>query len=192
MSFHRLARAAVLGLAVAAAAPAFADEITDAIEEARKAYGANDLGAAKAALDVASQLIAQRSAAGLARYLPQALAGWRAEEPEVDASSAAAIFGGGVIAKRQYNSGDKDVTVQILANSPLLNRMAPMFGNAQMLGAMGKVFRVKGKTAVFTSEGQIQLVVGRAFVTIEGSGTEADKRAFLDALDLAAIEKFGG
>lgn len=171
-------------------APARADDIRDALAEAQKAYAAGDISGAKQALDVASQLLAQKNADGLAKFLPAPLAGWRAEAAETDAS-AAAIFGGGLIAKREYRRGNSDVTVQVLSNSPMLLQMTSMFNNAQMLGAMGRVFRVKGKTAVLTREGAIQIVLGKAFVTIEGSGSEADKRAYLDALDFGAIEKFG-
>ncbi|WP_439573217.1 hypothetical protein [Phreatobacter sp.] len=184
-------RAAAFGLVLAVSSPASADDIRDAIEEARRAYQSNDLAAAKAALDVASQLIAQRSASGLARFLPAVPAGWTADEAETDAS-AAAMFGGGLIAKRRYSSGERHVTVQVLANSPVIAQLAPMFSNAQLLGAMGRVFRIKGKTAVLGRDGNIQVLLGRTLITIEGSGTEAEKRSFLDRLDLAAIEGFNG
>jgi hypothetical protein len=172
------------------AIPARADDIRDALTEAQKAYAAGDIAGAKQALDVASQLLAQKNADGLAKFLPAALTGWQADAAETDAS-AAAVFGGGLIAKRDYRRGSTEVTVQILSNSPMMMQMSAMFNNAQMLGSMGRVFRIRGKTAVLTREGTIQIVLGKAFVIIEGSGSEADKRAYLDALDLAAIEKFG-
>ena len=50
----------------------------------------------------------------------------------------------------------------------------------------------QGRTAVLTKEGTIQLMSGGTLVMIEGSGSEADRRAFLSAIDLAAIEKAGG
>ena len=173
------------------AATVRADDISDAIDEARRAYQANDLNGAKSALDVASQLIAQRNASGLAQFLPPIPAGWTAQEAETDASTAA-MFGGGVIAKRRYAMGGRDVTVQLLANSPLFLQLAPMFSNAQLLGAMGRVFRVKGKTALLGRDCNIQMIVGKALIMIEGSGTEAEKRSFLEALDIGAIERFGG
>jgi len=196
MTLPRFARAALMAALVAlalgaGASAALADDIGDAIEEARRAYRANDLAAAKAALDVASQLIAQRSATGLSRFLPAAPTGWTADEAETDAS-AAAMFGGGLIAKRRYSNGSREATVQVLANSPLIAQMAPLFSNAQLLGAMGRVFRVKGKTALLARDGNIQVLLGRTLVTIEGSANEQEKRALLDALDLVAIEGFNG
>lgn len=196
MTLPRFARVALMAVLVAlalgaGASAALADDIGDAIEEARRAYRANDLAAAKAALDVASQLIAQRSATGLSRFLPAAPTGWTADEAETDAS-AAAMFGGGLIAKRRYSNGSREATVQVLANSPLIAQMAPLFSNAQLLGAMGRVFRVKGKTALLARDGNIQVLLGRTLVTIEGSANEQEKRALLDALDLVAIEGFNG
>ena len=176
---------------VLAAQPALADDISDAIADAQKAYASGDLSGAKQSLDVASQLLAQRSADGLAKFLPPAPAGWTAGDTETDAA-AAAMFGGGLIARREYSKGGSDVTVQIITQSPIIAQMGGMFASAQMLGAMGKVFRHQGRTAVLTKEGTIQLMSGGTLVMIEGSGSEADKRAFLNAIDLAAIEKAGG
>lgn len=171
--------------------PVRADDIADAIAEAQKAYAAGDLAGAKQSLDVASQLLAQHNAAGLAKFLPAAPAGWTAGDTETDAA-AAAVFGGGLIARRDYTKGDDTVTVQILAQSPMVAQMGAMFANAQMLGMMGKVFRLQGKTAVLTKEGNVQLLSGGTLVIIEGSGSEADKRAFLGAMDLKALEAAGG
>lgn len=173
------------------ALPARADDISDAIAEAQKAYAAGDTVGAKQSLDVAAQLLAQRNAAGLARFLPAPPAGWTAGETQTDAA-AAAVFGGGLIAKRDYTKGSSEVTVQILAQSPMVAQMSAMFANAQMLGMMGKVFRHQGRSAVVTKDGAVQLLTGANFIIIDGSASEADKRAFLSAIDLAALEKAGG
>lgn len=190
MTIKSLLAAGFAAALIAVAAPAAADDVGDAIEDARRAYRAGDVGAAKTALDLASRLLAERSAGGLARFLPAAPAGWTAGEAETDASTAAA-FGGGLIAKRRYAGSGRDVTVLVLANSPLIAQVAPLFSSAQLLGVMGRAIRVRGKTALL-AQGKIQVLLGRTLVIIEGSGSEADKRAFLDALDLAAIEAFNG
>ncbi|MFG1295444.1 hypothetical protein [Xanthobacter variabilis] len=187
----RILPKAVLALTLIAAPAARADEIADAISEAQKAYAAGDTATTKQALDVASQLLAQRNAEGLAKFLPPAPAGWTAGDTETDAA-AAAMFGGGLIAKREYSKGDTHVNVQIIAQSPMVAQMAAMFSNAGMLGAMGKVFRDRGRTAVVTKDGAVQLLSGATFITIDGNAGEAEKKAFLSAIDLAALEKAGG
>ncbi|MGE4373838.1 MAG: hypothetical protein AB7E29_13255 [Xanthobacter sp.] len=167
---------------------ALADDISDALAEAQKAYADGDMAATRQAVDVAAQLLAQHSADKLVQFLPAPPEGWSEEDTRSDAA-AAAMFGGGLIARRDYRKGDESVTALIIAGSPMVAQMAPMFANAQMLGAMGRVFRFQGRTAVMTREGGIQLMGGDAYITIEGSASEANKRMFLEAIDLDAVEK---
>ncbi|MDQ0505467.1 hypothetical protein [Xanthobacter agilis] len=181
----------VVAAALMGPALAHADDVSDAIADAQKAYASGDMAGAKQALDAAAQLLAQRNAEGLAKFLPPAPAGWTAGAVETDAA-AAAMFGGGLIAKREYTKDDARVSVQIISQSPIIAQMAGLFGNAQMLGAMGKVFRQQGRMAVVTRDGAVQMLSGGTFITIEGNASEAEKKAFLSALDLAGIEKSGG
>ncbi|MFG1402488.1 hypothetical protein [Xanthobacter sediminis] len=191
-SLSKLALAlALLAAPAAASLPARADDIADAIAEAQKAYAAGNLSDARQALDVASQLLAQRNAEGLAKFLPPAPAGWTAGQVETDAA-AVAMFGGGLIAKREYTRGKEQVSVRIIAQSPIVAQMSAMFSNAQILGMTGKLFRIDGRTAVITRDGTVQFVGGGSLVMIEGNAGEAEKRAFLSAIDLAALEKSGG
>ncbi len=67
----------------ALALPALAaDDILDAIDQARKAYQAGDMANAKQSLDLASQLVGQKNAESFAALLPAALPGWKAEKAE--------------------------------------------------------------------------------------------------------------
>ena len=78
----------LLGAALLAAAtlPAVAaDDILDAIDQARKAYTSGDMGSAKQSLDLASQLIGQKNAEGFAALLPKPLPGWKAGEVQTQA-----------------------------------------------------------------------------------------------------------
>src|SRR6476646_5225784 len=83
-----------------AAGPGFADDITDAIEQARKAYQSGDYGTAKQSLDLASQLIGQKNAEGFAALLPAPLAGWKADEAQTTALGQVAF--GASTASRNY------------------------------------------------------------------------------------------
>lgn len=183
-----IALAALLSAAFLAT-PALADDVSDAIGEAKTAYDAGDLSKAKQSLDVATQLVAQKQADGLAKLLPEPPSGWTAEAADTT-GGLGSFLGGGLIVKRTYVKGETDVTVQLMANSPLLGSLAPLFSNVQMLGGLGKVFRQKGRAAVLTTEGQIQMVLGKSYLTIEGSAPEADKRAILDLVDVAGVEGF--
>src|SRR5438093_11400882 len=98
----------VLGLT---AAPAFADDITEAIDQARKAYQAGDLGTAKQSLDLASQLIGQKNAEAFATLLPNPLPGWKAERAQAQAAGAVA-FGGSMASRSYSNAKGDNVEVQ--------------------------------------------------------------------------------
>ena len=91
---RRVLLAVALGLAIASG-PAFADDVTDAIEQGRKAYQGGDLASAKQALDLASQLIGQKNAEAFGKLLPAALAGWTADDGQ---STAVGIGGFGASA----------------------------------------------------------------------------------------------
>lgn len=185
-------RSLVLAAALSAAfiaSPAFADDVSDAIAEAKAAYDAGDLSGTKQSLDLAGQLVAQRQAEGLARLLPEPPAGWTAEAADTSGGMGS-FLGGGLVVKRVYAKADKDVTIQLMANSPILGSLAPLFSNVQMLGGMGKAFRQKGRVGVLTGEGEIQMVLGKSYLTVSGSGSEADKRAMLELIDVAAVEGF--
>lgn len=171
------------------ATPAFADDVSDALAEAKTAYEAGDLSKTKQSLDIAGQLVAQKQADRLAKLLPEPPAGWTAEAADTS-GGLGNILGGGLIVKRAYVKGEGTVTVQLMANSPILGSLAPLFSNVQMLGGMGKIFRQKGRVGVLTEEGEIQMVLGKSYLTVEGSAPEADKRAILDLINVAAVEGF--
>jgi hypothetical protein len=174
--------------AIFAAAPAFADEVTDSLDEARAAYDKQDYTAAKQALDMASQLIAQKNAEGLGTLLPEALSGWTAEDVDTNAAGMA-MFGGGIQAGRKYTNGDATVDLSIVGDSPMLGTFVPMLSNPMMAAAMGKVTKVGKQRALQTNDGQLILVVNNRFlVTLEGSATMEDKMAYASAIDFDKLE----
>ncbi len=165
-----------------------ADEISDAMEEARRAYGAGDSVAARTALEEALQLLGQRAAAGLATALPAPLAGWTAEEAESSAQ-AAHVFGAGTQASRTYrNAQDQTVTVRFATDSPMVAQIAVMLTNPTLAGAMGKLVRVGALRAVQASDGDLQMVVeNRILVTVEGDAPADTKLAYARAVDPARL-----
>jgi hypothetical protein len=174
---------------LAVAGPARADDILDAIAEARKAYSAGHLGAAKEALDLASQLIGQKNAEAFAKLLPGALAGWKAEEPQI--SAVGAVTFGGSTASRVYTNAKGDhIEVQITGDSAMLAQFASLLASPQLAGAMGKVIKVGNERAIQNNDGDIHIVVARKFlVTVSGSAPGADKMAYANAVDLARLAR---
>lgn len=93
---RRLVTASVLVLScVTALSPARADEFTDVLQSALKAYGEGDIKVTGEELEYASKLLSGMKAAALGKYLPAAPAGW-AREDDADsegAGMAMAMFG---------------------------------------------------------------------------------------------------
>lgn len=178
-------------LAVATASPVYAaDDILDAMDQARKAYQAGDTATAKQSLDLASQLIGQKNAEAFATLLPAPLAGWKAEKAQANAVGAT-MFGGASAASRSYNNDKGDtVDISITGDSAMVMQFAPMLNNPAMAGAMGKLIRVGSQRAIQTQDGDVMMVVANKFlINVQGSADAATKLAYAQAVDVAKLSK---
>jgi hypothetical protein len=169
-----------------------ADDVTDSIDEAVKAYKADDYATAAQALDAAAQLVRQKRGDMFKALLPDAPSGWDAEEA-TSQSAGAAMFGGGVTAERTYRKGDSSVSVKLITDSPMMQGVLMMMGNPMFANADGgKLERIKGQKAIFKNKGgsgSVNVVVnGALLVQIEGSDvSDADLRKFAEAIDYGKI-----
>ena len=189
MHFVRLI--AAVALICAAAIPArAADDIIDAMDQARKAYEAGNYGEAKQQLDLASQLIGQKNAEGFVALLPEPLPGWTADKAQAQAVGTA-VFGGASTATRTYRSAKGDnVEITITGDSAMLTAMAPILNNPMLAGAMGKLVKVGDQRAIVAPNGDVTLVVSNKFVvTVHGSADGAAKLAYANAINLAKLSK---
>lgn len=177
---------AVLGLL---SVPAVADDITEAIDQARKAYQSGDLTNAKQSLDLASQLIGQKNAESFAALLPNPLPGWKAEKAQTTAVGAVAF--GASVASRSYSNAKGDhVDVQITGDSAMVMQFASLLSNPQFAGAMGKLVRVGSQRAIQTADGDVNMVIANKFlITVQGSADAAAKLAYAQAVDVAKLSK---
>ncbi len=169
-----------------------ADDVTDSVEEALKAYKDKDYATAAQALDAAAQLVRQKRGELFMELLPDAPSGWEAEDATTSAAGAA-MFGGGVTAERSYSKDDASVTVKFITDSPIMQGVMMMMGNPMFANADGgKLERIKGQKAIFKNKdgsGSVNVVVGGALlVQIEASDTsDADLRKFAESIDYAKL-----
>jgi hypothetical protein len=187
----RLRMLACLVLLAAVALPAYAaDDILDAIDQARKAYQAGDNATAKQSLDLASQLIGQKNAEAFAVLLPAALPGWKAEKAQANAMGAA-MFGGASAASRSYSNDKGDsIEVSITGDSAMVMQFAPMLNNPAMAGAMGKLIRVGTQRAIQNQDGDVMMLVANKFlVNVQGSGDATSKLSYAQAIDVGKLSK---
>ena len=168
---------------------ALADEITDAIEQARKAYQGGDLAGAKQNLDLASQLIGQKNAEGFAALLPAPLSGWKAEDAQTTAIGAN-VFGASTATRSYQNAKGDSVDVTITGDNAMIMQYATLLNNPAIAGAMGKIIRVSNMRAIQTREGDIHTVVANKFlVTVTGSADAAAKMSYAQAVNYDKLSK---
>jgi hypothetical protein len=171
------------------AGPAFADDITEAMDQARKSYQSGDLTGAKQSLDLASQLISQKNAESFAALLPNALPGWKAEKPQTTAIGAVG-FGASVASRSYQNAKGDNVEVQITGDSAMVSQIATFLNNPALAGATGKLLRVGNRRAIQDSDGNVKMVVANKFmISVEGSADAASKVAYAQAIDIAKLMK---
>ncbi|HRO12861.1 hypothetical protein [Amaricoccus sp.] len=179
-------------LVLALAQPAAADEFTDTLESALEAYRSGDVSAAREDLDFAGKLLAAMKSEALAKFLPAAPGGWtrgEASDEEAAAGGMMGMFGGGTSAAATYTKGAEQVTVTLVADSPMVSGLGAMIsGMAGLAG--GKPLRIQ-RTEFTEQDGDLQGVVnGRVMVSVTGGASVEDKRAFLEAMDFGALGNF--
>jgi hypothetical protein len=177
-------------LTASLAGPAGADEFTDTLESALKAYRDGDVTAARQDLDYAAKLLAAMKAESLARFLPAALPGWtREDQGAEEGGGMMAMLGGGTTAGASYTkAGGSEMTITLVANSPMVNGIAAMVGGIASMG--GKPMRIK-RTEFADNDGELQGVVdGEVLISVSGDATVAEKTAYLEAMDFEGLADF--
>ena len=178
----------VLPLMLCAALPAGADEFSDTLESALKAYKDGDVKTASDDLSYATKLLNTRKTEALARFLPAAPAGWTREDAAPDDGGIGmGMLGGGATVAATYTKGETSAELTLIADSPLVSSMGAMLKMAGLAG--GKPFRVQ-RIEFAEIEGEVQgLVEDRVLIQISGDAPLEDKKALLEAMDLAGLGK---
>ena len=181
-----------LPIMLATAPVARADDVTDQINEALKAYQNRDTQTAIAALDAATNLLRQGRADALKKLLPPVPPGWTADDAESTAIGVA-LLGGGTTASRTYHNGKQRVEVQIIADSPMLQGMAALIGSPLAAAGGMKTVVVGGRRMSYTDNDNsyMTVVADKVIVKFDGNKDtpEPTLKSFIAAMDFAAIEK---
>ncbi len=182
-----LAALALLALAVG---PAAADEFTDVLESALKAYRDGDVAGAREDLDYAVKLLGEAKAASLATFLPAAPAGWTKEAAEAEgAGMAMAMFGGGTAAAATYRREAAEFTLTLVANSPMVSAISAMVSGVASIA--GTETRRIQRVQFAVNEGDLQGVVdGKVLVSASGTAPVDEMAAVIETMDLRALGTF--
>jgi len=174
-----------------------ADDVTDQIDEAVKAYEKEDYNTAITALDSASTLIRQKKGELIGKLLPEPLSGWEAGEPETS-SAPAGMFGGGITAKRAYtrtaDGKTEKVTITITTDSPLIQTMGMMFSNPMFMGQDNKLIVINGEKAIANQQDNslMAMVANKVLVKVDGAKTTTEDmlKEYFKAIDFKALKEY--
>lgn len=170
----------------------YASEIDEAITAATKHYKAGELSQAIAQLDYASTLIRQEKGEQVKLAFPAAPSGWQAQDASAEVA-AAAMFGGGISASRNYYNDTDSIDIELMMDSPMLQAFAMMLSNPSMIAMSGgKLTKIQGLQAVQRLEGnslEIQFVTqGGAMITVRGNNAnQSTMLALANSIDLKKL-----
>jgi hypothetical protein len=177
-------------LMVLPAAVARADDISDQINEALRAYEKHDLATTAAALDAASNLLRQAKAEAWKAMLPEPLAGWTAADAE-STTVANAMFGGGTGVSRTYKKADQSIEITYIADSPMMQGLGSLMSSGLVTGNDIKLLIIDGRKVTYSkSDNSYTTMVGKVLVSIKGQGVDdASLRSYLKAIKFTDLEK---
>jgi hypothetical protein len=134
----------------------------------------------------------QHRADALIGLLPLPPPGWTADSTETSALNAE-MLGGGTSATRVYHSGDRQVTVQITTDAPMLQGLAALLNGPLSASSGIRSVQIGGRSIAYTQKdnGYMALVADRIIVKVEGDRQvpEPVLRGFVASIDFDAIEK---
>ncbi len=165
-----LTSASVVTLIFSTSLPA--DDISDTLKEAMVSYEKGDYVQTREDLVYAMELLKQKKGDSIKSLLPDALAGWKAEEANAE-TAGAGMFGGGSTVSRIYTKGDAKVTIEVVTDSPLLQGLGSIIGNP-IFSSGGKLMRIKREKATIKYDtkrksGEIMIMLDKRFlITVKG------------------------
>ena len=169
------------------AIPVCADEILDSINEAIEAYNEKEYAEAAESLDYAKQLILQMRSENIMKVLPEPLPGWESKTAQTQSMG---MLGGMAGVVKEYfkpgtgDQGRKRITINIMAESPMMQGMMAMFNPAYAGAQGGKLQKIKRNKAIVKynpdrRSGEANVLVKKSYI-VSIKGNSVDKKDLLD------------
>ena len=198
MTTMRLPLLAALAITLTLSGTAGADEVSDQIEAAKKAYAAGELRSAVDTLNFAVAKIQEQMTANLMKLLPDPLDGWTAEDGTSQTGGVAAMITGTTMSRRYTRPDGAEVTLNLMADSPMMPMLTMamsmpfvMQSNQDMKTYSFKGYRGMVEHAADSTDYEVTLMVGSRLV-IQGKGSKlADIKpieAYFERLNLDAVQ----
>jgi hypothetical protein len=180
------------------AIPACADEILEAMTEAIEAYKEKEYGEAAESLDYAKQLIQQLRSENIMKFLPEPLPGWESKTAQTQSMG---MLGGMSGVEKKYSKpgtgdqGRKSITINIMADSPMMQGMMAMFNPAYAGAQGGKLQKIKRNKAMVkydpdSRRGEANVMVDKSYiVSIKGNSIDKeDLMNYAEAIDYKGLK----
>ncbi len=171
-----------------------ADDITDTMQEAMASYKKGDYVQTKEDLVYVMELLKQKKGNSIKMLLPDALSGWKAEEATSE-TAGSGMLGGGSTVSRIYTKDNAKVTIEVVADSPLLQGLGAIIGNP-MFSSGGKLKRINREKATIKynikrKSGEITIMLDKRFlVTVKGTKVTEDELVdYAKAIDFKKIKE---
>lgn len=173
----------------------FADEVTDPIDTALKAYKDKDYKLAMDELKYATVVLQKLDAAQNQKLLPDPLKGWNKTEGDKGAQAAMSMLGGGSMTSANYTHDAETIEIQIIANSPMIATIGMMISNPMFAQGEGsepyRYKRLKGIKQKDESQTEITLLLaGQIMIKLTGENLKNDDILvqYLDKMDMKNIQ----
>lgn len=189
---------ALLALSFCLTHPLQADEISNQLESARAAYERGELQASVQGLQFVIAAIQERIDQSLLKLLPEPLPGWTAGEPQTSSGGMASMIVGTNLTRQYHREGGANLEISLTGNSPFLPMITMMLSNPLILQSdpSNRLYSHAGRRGLIhqdqDSKGWEISLIGSGNLLIRVSGTSierADAEAYLQAIDLGAVEK---
>lgn len=174
----------------------YGDEVEEQIGLGIQAYQTGRYAEAIEELQFAVSLLQDLLNDQYLQLLPEPPAGWRAQPGEAE-TMLMAMMGGGTHLVRDYVRSGEQVTVEIIADSPMLSALNVILNNPAMLAGTPdtRPFRYKGYKGVKknpeSGDVEISLLMGaNTLVQLKGTDLKDPESLdiFLQAMDFEQIE----
>ena len=191
--------AGVIMLPMLFSSPLMADDITDQIKASLEAYEEKDYKTAVEELKFVTALLEQLNQEENQKLLPEALDGWTIKEDNGSSNQVAmSMFGGGGSSiKNEYRRDREKITIEVVANSPMMSVMTMMIKNPAMMVRQKntKPYRYKKAKGMKKTEGkktEITLIlVGQIMIKLIGKNLKDDTvlEEYLKKMDFGKLKE---
>ncbi|MDD3592821.1 MAG: hypothetical protein PHO65_09270 [Sulfurovum sp.] len=172
-----------------------ADNVTDPIQTALKAYEGKDYKLAIEELKYATAALQKLDAEENRKLLPDPLEGWKKKIGDESVQAAMNMFGGGTMTTAEYTRADEHIELQIIANSPMIATVAMMINNPMFSGAEDREpYRYKRLKGIKQKNGDTTeitlLMAGQIMIKLTGKRLKEESllEQYLDKMELQKIQ----